>query len=133
MVQRSRQCAILHSIRDDSPNRLVFLYQIIEAKQYRGKRLTFRAEVKAHVVKADVDQVSAARLLVRIHRDDCSTSFRDDMSDRPITANTWSSYEIQAPIPQDARDIEFGMQLLGRGSAWIDHISMVFTEASGNK
>lgn len=38
----------------------------------------------------------------------------------------WDTYEIDAPIVADARDIEFGMQLVGEGSASIDKIPVVF-------
>jgi hypothetical protein len=107
-------CATVHSIRDDRSIQLAFLYQVLDAAQYRGKRVTFRAGVRV------------ARLLVRVHRTDCSTSFRDDMGSHPITAGAWATYEIQAPIDPDARDIEFGMQLIGRGAAWIDNVSMDF-------
>lgn len=120
----SQQCATVHSLRVD-PSGLCFLYQVIDATQYRGKKLTYRADVRA-----DVGLGSVARLLVRVHRTDCSTSFRDDMGNHPITAATWSSYEIQAPIALDARDIEFGMQLVGEGAAWIDNISVTFTNAA---
>jgi hypothetical protein len=41
---------------------------------------------------------------------------------------TWSPYEIQAPIALDAQDVEFGMQLIGQGAAWIDNISITFVE-----
>lgn len=119
-----RQCATVHSIRDDPSVRMCFFYQVVDAAQYRGKRLTYRADVRA-----DVAPGSVARLLVRVHRTDCSTSFRDDMGNKPITAGTWSPYEIQAPIALDARDIEFGMQVFGQGAAWIDNISMTFADA----
>ncbi len=121
----SQKCAAVQSVREDPSVRMCFLYQVIDAAQYRGKRLTYRADVRA-----DVNLGSVARLLVRVHRTDCGTSFRDDMGNHPITAAAWSSYEIQAPIAFDARDIEFGMQLVGQGAAWIDHISMTFTDGA---
>ena len=117
----SRQCATVHSITANPG--LCFLYQVVEATQYRGKRLIYRADVRT-----DVAQGSVARLLVRVHRTDCSTSFRDDMGNHPVTGGEWSPYEIQAPIASDARDIEFGMQLAGQGAAWIDNISMTFED-----
>jgi hypothetical protein len=123
-----RQCgqlrSILQAVREDLSTRLGFLYQIIDATPYRGKTLRYQAKVRT-----DVTAGSVARLLVRIHRTDCSTSFRDDMGNRPITAAGWSTYEIQAPIALDARDIEFGMQLVGHGAAWIDGISLTFSGA----
>jgi hypothetical protein len=119
----SQQCAALHSISDSSSIRLGFLYQVVDAAQYRGKNLVFHADVRA-----DAARGSVARLLVRVHRSDCSTSFRDDMGNHPITAESWSPYEVHAPISQDAREFEFGMQLIGQGAAWIDNISMTFSQ-----
>jgi hypothetical protein len=119
----SRQCATLHSV-STNPG-LCFLYQVIDAAQYRGKKMTYRADVRA-----DVAQGSVARLLVRVHRTNCSTSFLDDMGNHPIKGGAWSAYEIQAPIAPDAQDIEFGIQLMGQGAAWIDNISMTFVDAA---
>jgi hypothetical protein len=119
-----RQCGVVRDLRDGSSARIAFLYQVINATQYRGKRLTYRAKVR---VEAKFGSV--ARLLVRVHRTDCSTSFRGDMGDHPITAGTWSTYEIRAPIALDARDVEFGMQLVGPGAAWIDGVSMTYSDA----
>jgi hypothetical protein len=119
----SLQCVAVHSVTTNAG--LCFLYQVIDATPYRGKKLTYRADVRA-----DVAQGSVARLLVRVHRTDCGTSFRDDMGNHPITKSAWSPYEIQAPIALDARDIEFGMQLMGQGAAWIDNISMTFEDAA---
>lgn len=122
-----RQCGTVRSIRQDASVRVSFLYQVVDATQFRGKRLTFRA-----AVRAEVNPASVARLLVRVHRIDGGTSFRDDMGDHPITSRAWTFYEIHAPISLDARDIEFGMQLVGQGAAWIDNISMDFGSASAS-
>jgi hypothetical protein len=120
-----QQCATVYSIREIPSTQISFLYQVVDAAQYRGSRLTYRADVRA-----DVAPGSVARLLVRVHRVDCSTSFRYDMGDHPITASAWTSYQLQAPIAPDARDIEFGVQLIGKGAAWIDNISMNFAAAT---
>jgi hypothetical protein len=117
------QCATIHSIRANAGT--CFLYQVVDATQYRGKKLIYRADVRT-----DVTQGGVARLLVRVHRTDCSTSFRDDMGNHPITGSTWLPYEIHAPIALDAQDIEFGMQLIGHGAAWIDNIAMTFVDAA---
>jgi hypothetical protein len=46
------------------------------------------------------------------------------MGNHPITSSTWTFYEINAHIAPDARDIMFGVQVVGEGSAWIDKISL---------
>jgi hypothetical protein len=109
------KCAVVRSIGIEKG--LSFLYQIFDGTPYRGKRIKFRA-----AVRADVEKGSFANLLVRIHKTDNSTSLRYDMYDRPITSKQWNYYEIVAPVDKDARDIELGMQLHGKGSAWIDRI-----------
>jgi hypothetical protein len=114
-----QQCATVHSLRLDPAIRQSFLYQDLDASPYRGQILTCRAYVR-------VDAGGIARLLVRVHRKDCSTTFRDDMGDHPVTSRDWAAYEIHAPIAIDGFHIEFGVQLIGQGTAWIDQISMEF-------
>jgi hypothetical protein len=120
-----KRCAVVKAIREDPTDQRWFLFQRVDATPYRGKELTFRAAVRAEVALG-----SAARLLVRVHGKNVSTLFFDNMGRFPVTSSAWSFYEIHAPIAQGAEDIEFGMQLIGLGSAWIDNISMNFADAA---
>ena len=83
-----QRCGVIKSIRDGSSDKLWFLFQLVDAEQYRGKMLTFRA-----AVRTDVSLGSAAH------------HFRDDMGNNPVTSPVWSFYELEAPIATDARDI----------------------------
>jgi beta-lactamase regulating signal transducer with metallopeptidase domain len=123
----SQQCATIHSLRSEASVSLTFLYQNLDVTQHRGQTLVYRA-----FVRVDPSQKGFARLLVRLHRKDCSTTFRDDMGDHPVTSGDWALYEIRAPIAMDAYHMEFGMQLIGQGAAWIDHISMEYSTAVKN-
>jgi len=104
-----------------SSGKFCFLYQIYEADAFRGKRVKFRAAVQ-------VSGEGYARLLVRIHRLDGSTSFRWDMGISPIRPGPWALYEISAPIPPDARDIELGIQDFEQGIATIDQITVTYSD-----
>jgi hypothetical protein len=117
----SQQCATVYSLRPDPSVSLSFLYQDLDVTPHRGQILTYRA-----FVRVDPSLKSVARLLVRTHRKDCSTSFRYDMGNHPIVSGDWAAYEIRAPIAIDAYHMEIGMQLIGQGAAWIDQISMEF-------
>jgi len=117
----STQCAKIESLRAEPAIPLGFLFQIIDATPYRGMTLTFKAKVRT-----DVNVGGVAKLLVHVHRNDCSTAFRDDMGDHTISSGAWINYQLHAPIAADARDIEFGMQLIGQGTAWIDDVSMKY-------
>jgi hypothetical protein len=123
----SPRCATVHSLRNDPSIPLAFLYQDLDALPYRGQTLVYRA-----FVRVDPSLGSVARLLVRVHRQDCSTTFRDDMGNHPVKSGIWGAYEIRAPIAMDAYHIEFGVQLIGSGAVWIDQISMDFKPAVGN-
>jgi len=116
-----RQCGSVRSLRADPSVSLSFLYQDLDVTQHRGQTLRYRA-----FVRVDPGLKGVARLLVRLHRSDCSTTFRDDMGNDPITSGDWAPYELRAPIAEDAHHMEFGMQLIGQGAAWIDQISMEF-------
>jgi hypothetical protein len=118
-----KQCAVVRSLRPDPIDQRWFLFQRVDVTPYRGKELTFRAAVRAEVALGSV-----ARLLVRVHGKNVSTLFFDDMGRFPITSSAWGFYEMHAPIAEGAEDVEFGMQLIGFGAAWIDNISMNFAD-----
>lgn len=120
------QCATVHSLRNDPSIPLSFLSQELDASPYRGQTLVYRA-----FVRVARSEGSVARLLVRVHRKDCSTTFRDDMGNHPVMSAVWGAYEIRAPIAEDAYHIEFGVQLVGTGAVWIDQISMEFRPGLG--
>jgi hypothetical protein len=113
------QCAIVRWLGIDART-FCFLYQIYDAEPFRGQKVKFRAAVR-------VTGNGYARILVRIHRMDGTTSFRDDMGDHPINSPNWTFYEIEAPIPLDARDIELGIQDFEQGVASIDRISVTYS------
>jgi hypothetical protein len=114
------QCAIVRSL-GIAARTFCFLYQVYDAQPFRGEKVKFRAAVR-------VTGNGYARILVRIHRVDGSTSFRDDMGDHPITSANWAFYEIEAPVSLDARDIELGMQDFEQGIASIDRISVTYSK-----
>jgi hypothetical protein len=65
----SQQCATVQFSRPDPSEPLSMLGQNLDVTPYRGQILTYRA-----FVRVDPDRKSIARLLVRIHRKDCSTT-----------------------------------------------------------
>jgi uncharacterized protein (TIGR02246 family) len=111
-----KQCGMLGSVGPGSHEQC-FLYQDVDATPYRGKVLVFRATAR-------ISDGGLARLLVRVHRTDNSTSFFDNLGAQPIQSAQWKSYQIVFPIDGEAQDIEFGIQLSGEGTLWIDQIYM---------
>ena len=114
--QSGKQCGTVRSI-GLGPHERCFLYQDVDATPYRGKALVFRAASR-------VTGGGLARLVVRVHRADNSSTFFDNLDDHPIRSAQWDAYQIVFPIDGEADDIEFGIQLYGEGTAWIDQIYM---------
>ncbi|HET9211007.1 MAG TPA: S41 family peptidase [Thermoanaerobaculia bacterium] len=90
-----------------------------DATPYRGKRIRFRAAVRAEVP----DPRSQAALWLRVDREGGAMGFFDNMADRPIRASAWKTYEITGDVAPDAKSIYLGMMLLGQGKAWMDSAS----------
>jgi hypothetical protein len=92
------------------PHERCFLYRNVDATPYRNKVLVFRAASR-------VTGGGLARLVVRVHRPDNSTSFYNNLGDHPIQSAQWNAYQIVFPIDGAAEDIEFGIQLYGEATA----------------
>ncbi|PYQ68039.1 MAG: hypothetical protein DMF53_00750, partial [Acidobacteria bacterium] len=90
-----------------------------DATPYRGKRIRFRAAVRAEVPGRG-DQ---AALWLRVDREGGGIGFFDNMADRPIRSSEWKTYEITGDVAPDAKSIYLGLMLLGQGKAWIDSAS----------
>jgi uncharacterized protein (TIGR02246 family) len=114
MCHGGKQCGMLGSV-GLGPHDRCFLYQNVDAALYRNKVLVFGAASR-------VTGGGLARLVVRVRRQDDSTTFYNNLGDHPIQSAEWSAYQIVFPIDADAKDIEFGIQLHGKGAAWIDQI-----------
>ncbi len=87
-----------------------YLGQVIFADDYRGRTVTFRAEVRAE----DVTGTAELRLQVaaqgRPGRDG-----RDDHVVAVAGSHGWTGHEVTAEVPGDAAVIRFGITLTGRG------------------
>lgn len=92
------------------------LLQVINATEYRGKKIKLRAAVRAEVSGPD----NQAYLGLSVT---CPTglAFRDN---RPITANEWRDHEIVSDVPTDAIKITYGLAFVGDGRVWLDSVSI---------
>jgi hypothetical protein len=105
-----------------------FFSQGIDARTYRGRSFTFRANIRA-----EVSSPSIVYLLARVHTDAArapsatplTTTFFEHV---PVTADRWTNYEISGVVDADAHDIELGLQIRGGGDAWIDNASLRFSK-----
>jgi hypothetical protein len=95
------------------------LTQSIDATVHRGKRIRYRA-----YVRAEVTVPYRVQLRLRVHRPGNRMGFFDNMRERVITSGDWQLYEIEGPVADDATRIVFGCSLLGQGRVWVDAVEV---------
>jgi hypothetical protein len=105
-----------------------FLAQDIDAGDYRGRTVTFRAELRT------AEANGRAGLALRVSSERWSTPPRaasPDPREDPaihITSATgtgaWTQYEVTAPIPADANLVRFGVFLNGGGQVEFRHAEL---------
>lgn len=109
-------------IRDDDGFGRGFgtVMQTVSADDYRGKRVRFRASVKATAV------TGWAGLWMRVDGKDLSRPLGfDNMQGRPIKGTSgWTTYDVILDVPQESADVAFGILLSGKGQVWIDDASL---------
>jgi C-terminal processing protease CtpA/Prc len=96
------------------------LMQNIDAAPFRGRRIRFRAAVRAEVKGAG----NQAQLWLRVDRKSGQVGFFENMGDRPITERGWCDYEIVGGVAEDAQGIALGLMLLGNGRVWLDDVRL---------
>ncbi|KAH8768743.1 hypothetical protein BGZ57DRAFT_856308 [Hyaloscypha finlandica] len=97
--------------------------QVVDASNYRCKRVRMAALVKSEDVK------QWAGLWVRVDGPDYEVQSFDNMEDRPIQgSNDWTRYEIVLPVFEDSWEIFFGIILDGTGKLWLRDVQINVAE-----
>jgi hypothetical protein len=50
--------------------------------------------------------------------------FSDGMENRPIVSGEWREYTLEGDVPKGALWINYGLALVGEGTAWLDAVSL---------
>src|SRR5262249_32308056 len=122
-----KRCFLMDGGKLQNPNSPGILLQTFDAAAFRGKRVRYRAAVKAQVSGFR----NQAQLWMRVDRKGGQGGFFDNMFDRPITANRWRDYDIVGDVADDAEQIVIGLLFFGKGKAWLDAVSFQVIGPSG--
>ncbi|MBS1715196.1 MAG: peptidase S41 [Armatimonadetes bacterium] len=123
-AKEGKQCAVLSKTGSGAAG-FGNMMQSVDAQPFRGKRVKFRAAVRFEKA-GDFGQ---CQLWMRVDRKNGEQGFFNNMGDRPVRTSTWAFYEIVGDVAADAESVNFGMLMVGSGSAFLDAASL--GEASG--
>lgn len=109
--------AFLASRTDSATAGFGTLMQSIQADNYAGKRVRFRASVRSENLRG------WAGIWMRVDKGTTSLAL-DNMQSRPIKGSTsWSDYAVVLDVPRDATSISFGTLVDSAGEVWIEHLT----------
>lgn len=108
------------NIYDSRMPREASAYQIINAKNLRGKNLNFNAKAKVEAFGKD----AFAELWFRIDLEEEGSKPINYRYEKEITANEWKEYSMDVEIPDNAKQIRIGLVFFGEGKAWFDDTSV---------
>lgn len=95
------------------------LKQTVQAIRYAGKRVRLRGQLR-HAGLEDW-----GGLWMRADSQTMNAVAFDNMRDRKLTGSgDWQECEIVLDIPGNARQLTYGVLILGRGQIWIDDLSL---------
>lgn len=126
-----QRCAFVDATQvDTATSPFGTLNQVVDASDYRGKRVRFRAAVRV----SDASENGRAQLWFRVNRQaapgqTAQMGAFDNMQDRPIREENWDYYEIVADVDEDAATIVLGLLVVGNVRAWIDDASLDVIDA----
>jgi len=110
--------------KSTSTNGFGTLMQMCIPGEYLGTRVKMSAYIKTEGVE------EWAAMWMRVDGSGETLSF-DNMQDRPIKGSLdWKRYEIVLNVPEDSKNLAYGILLDGSGQAWIDAISFEIVKDS---
>jgi hypothetical protein len=117
-VRRGNAAKFLRAKPEADDGSWASLMQVFSARDYRGKRLRFEAQVRTE------DVSNWAGLWMRVDDANGPVAFYNSQ-DKPIKGTTgWQLRSVTLDVPSDAKEIAFGAIGEGKGTIWLDELKM---------
>lgn len=117
-VHRGNMAKFLRARPEADDGSWASLMQVFSARDYRGKRLRFEAQVRTENVG------NWAGLWMRVDDANGPIAFYNSQ-DKPIKGTTgWQRRSVTLDVPPEASEIAFGAINEGKGTVWLDELKM---------
>ena len=118
--KEGKYCLQMQTKREFKDTDYGSIMQSVDARQYRGKTVRFRAAVKAEISSP----AGSAQLWLRERLANEEPGTLISMDEDPILFPSWDYYEIEMRVSRFAEQLNFGLLVYGNGRAWIDDASI---------
>ncbi|CAG0936708.1 hypothetical protein TFLX_05593 [Thermoflexales bacterium] len=124
VVHTGKSSAYVKSVASAVPEFGTFM-TMVDAANYRGKRVRLAALVKAERVEGQ------ARLWLRVDGPESAVLGFDNMQNRPIQGtHDWQKYEVVLDVPENSVDLAYGILVAGKGQVWLDDVRLQVVDQS---
>ncbi len=124
VVHTGKSSAYVKSMAATAPEFGTFM-TIVDAANYRGKRVRLTAHVKAEQVE------SQAGLWLRVDGPESTVLGFDNMQNRPIQGtHDWQKCEVVLDVPENSVDLAYGILLADKGQVWLDNVQLQVVDQS---
>ena len=100
------------------------MMRMMDATEYRGKRVRFSAKVRVE------GKGATAMMWLRVDRPGGKMGFFDNMANRPVRSSKWTDAIIEGEIESDAERLALGVMSHGGGTVFIDDMQLMFSAGS---
>lgn len=120
VCRRGKRSAHLRSLGSASAHTYALYYQKIHAGAYRGQRVRLSGYLRTSEVSG------WAGLWMRVDPKDGGPSLAfENMLRQPVLGSSdWKQYSIEVDVPEEAKEIDLGTVLSGRGEVWFDDLEL---------
>lgn len=105
------------------------IFQKVAAPPYRGRTLRLAAWIRTEGAKGN-RYGAGAGLNLHAMKGGYPIAYVMMRKDAVQGTTEWARFEVALKVPEDAEQIEFGLNLFGPGIAWLDDVALDVVDAS---
>jgi hypothetical protein len=99
------------------------LMQSVAADEYRNKRVRLTVYVKTK----DAELV---QIFMSVHSSDSAIAYGNSLNESLHENSDWTLCHVTLDIPENSRNIDFGVVLTGQGTVWVDDYKLEIVDDS---
>jgi len=118
----------LHNIYLPTRIREAPLIQVLDAKPFINKKITFKVWAKANLLKPD----GKGQIWIGLENKEKRSINMITNTNNPIISNQWKQYEISETVPENSEVIRVAVVMFGDGEIYFDEPELIIDDENKN-